>query len=223
MKGSGGLLESLGNLLGSLQVLSVEAGNKDSFNRLMRICFIMGAVHLSAAHLWRAKCQWPDPRFLNNVGWAIVLWGTFGLINLLLLKDRFDWNTPFPYLLITGGVLVVAFADPGRNVAKSLAVGLFGSLLPAIATLSDILSYIRLMAVGLAGSVLAVSFNNLALQAGVLGIFVLVFGHTLNIGLCLIALFAHGVRLNVLEFSSNAGMEWSGYPYEPFSKKVEEN
>jgi V/A-type H+-transporting ATPase subunit I len=97
------------------------------------------------------------------------------------------------------------------------------SLMPAISSFSDTLSYVRLMAVGLAGSVLAISFNKLAISAGFLGIPILVFGHALNIALCLIALFAHGVRLNVLEFSSNAGMEWSGYPYEPFIRKAEEN
>jgi len=75
------------------------------------------------------------------------------------------------------------------------------------------------MAVGLASSVLAVSFNEMALEAGFLPvtILVLVLGHGLNIGLAMIAMFAHGVRLNMLEFCNNLGMEWAGYPYKPFS------
>jgi len=49
-------------------------------------------------------------------------------------------------------------------------------------------------------------------------------GHALNVALSIISLFAHGVRLNMLEFSNNLGMQWSGYPYEPFSKRlVQEN
>jgi len=48
---------------------------------------------------------------------------------------------------------------------------------------------------------------------------VIIFGHLLNIALCMIAIFAHGVRLNMLEFSSNAGVQWSGYPYAPFAKQ----
>jgi len=52
---------------------------------------------------------------------------------------------------------------------------------------------------------------------------ILIFGHGLNIALVMIALFAHGVRLNILEFSNNLGMEWSGYLYEPFSEKPQEN
>jgi V/A-type H+-transporting ATPase subunit I len=97
--------------------------------------------------------------------------------------------------------------------------------LPILGTFSDIMSYVRLMAVGLAGSVLASSFNDLAVGAGpILMVPILIFGHGLNIGLCLIALFAHGVRLNVLEFSNNFGLEWSGYPYQPFGRKqLQEN
>ena len=219
-----GVWESLGNLLGSLQLLAIDPKSRDSRNMLMQICFIMGAIHLSIAHLWRARFQWPDLRFLNNVGWAVLLWGTFGVVRYFVLRGPvwYDWSTPTPYFLTAGGALVVLFAEPSWNLPKAVALGLAGSVLPAIATLSDTLSYIRLMAVGLAGGVLAASFNQMALNAGILGIPILLFGHGLNLGLCVIALFAHGVRLNVLEFSSNAGMEWSGYAYEPFSRNVEE-
>jgi len=89
-------------------------------------------------------------------------------------------------------------------------------------TLSDTISYIRLMAVGLASTILATTFNDLAAQLAasatwLAGAPVLLFGHGLNIGLAMIAIFAHGVRLNMLEFSKCLGMSWSGYPYEPFS------
>ena len=51
-----------------------------------------------------------------------------------------------------------------------------------------------------------------------------VLGHGLNIGLCMIALFAHGVRLNMLEFSNNLGMQWTGHVYAPFTRKaIQEN
>jgi V/A-type H+-transporting ATPase subunit I len=53
-----------------------------------------------------------------------------------------------------------------------------------------------------------------------LTIVILIFGHGLNLGLALIALFAHGVRLNMLEFSNNLGMQWTGYPYNPFLKRM---
>jgi len=62
----------------------------------------------------------------------------------------------------------------------------------------------------------------LAEDAGfwLLSAIILVFGHGLNISLALIAMFAHGVRLNMLEFGNNLGMEWVGYPYKPFTQRV---
>ena len=115
------------------------------------------------------------------------------------------------------------FANPSRNVFKMVALGAANFPLSAIGTFSDIMSYVRLMAVGLAGSVLAVSFNELATSAGpVLMVPIMIFGHALNIGLTIIALFSHGVRLNVLEFSNNFGMEWSGYSYQPFAETTKQ-
>ena len=87
----------------------------------------------------------------------------------------------------------------------------------------DMLSYIRLMAVGLASFYIASAFNDLGGRLGgaspwaiPLAVLVVIFAHLLNIALCLVAIFAHGVRLNMLEFSTNAGVQWNGYAYTPF-------
>ncbi len=97
-----------------------------------------------------------------------------------------------------------------------------------ISAFSDTMSYIRLMAVGLASYYIAFAFNNLAMDVGSGGVvmwipaaLILVFAHSLNIILGLIAVFAHGVRLNMLEFSSNAGVQWAGYPYAPFARTLD--
>ena len=190
---------------------------------MMRITFTIGAIHLCLAQLWRAGVLFPDLRFLCKVGWAIFLWGMYGVVKHFVLGDALDWSTPWYYLLIAGAAPAILMAAPSWNVFKMIGLGLANFPLTMLGTFSDILSYVRLMAVELAGSVLAVKFNALALSAGpVLMVPVLIFGHTLNIGLCLIALFAHGVRLNVLEFSNNIGMEWSGYPYQPFARNLEQ-
>ncbi len=86
------------------------------------------------------------------------------------------------------------------------------------------MSYIRLMAVGVASYFIAYSFNLLGSQVAdgatwFVGGIVVVFGHALNIVLAVIAIFAHGVRLNMLEFSNNAGVQWSGYAFAPFKKR----
>jgi V/A-type H+-transporting ATPase subunit I len=193
----------------------------DSRNLLMRISFALGLVHLGGAHLLRAKANFPHLRFLGNVGWALFLVGMYGLVKTFVLKDPFA-GTAFPHFLWCGAVLAILFAHPSRNLLKSLGLGLANFPLSAIGTFGDTVSYVRLMAVGLAGSALAVAFNDMALRAGswMAAVPILILGHGLNIALCIVSLFAHGVRLNMLEFSSNLGMQWSGHPYKPFAAAV---
>lgn len=187
---------------------------------IMRISFIMGAVHLSAAQVWRGVSLWPSLKSLAALGWAVFIWGMLGVVKYYVLGDPFELVTPWPYLLATGATLAILFDSPSRNPVKMLALGIANFPLSMLSAFSDVISYVRLMAVGLASGVLASSFNELAFSAGswIIAVPVLVLGHGLNIGLALIALFAHGVRLNMLEFSNNLGMQWTGYEYEPFSK-----
>ena len=127
-------------------------------------------------------------------------------------------------LLGGGFLLAVVFDRPDLPIAKRLGIGFAGSLLPLLSAFSDTMSYIRLMAVGLASYHIAAAFNRLGAMVAdtitwyaVLPILVVAFGHVLNIGLALIAIFAHGVRLNMLEFSNNAGVQWAGYAYTPYT------
>jgi V/A-type H+/Na+-transporting ATPase subunit I len=196
---------------------------------LMLLSFWMGAIHLSIAQLWPAVRMFPDQRFLNRVGWMIFIWGMLGVVLLFVLNWSFGWHTPWPYLLILGGLLAIGFAHPGASLGKRLLLGLADFPLSMLSAFSDVISYVRLMAVGLASSVLAESFNNMALSmisegGGILQwpllIIILFFGHSLNLGLAMIAMFAHGVRLNMLEFCNNLGMQWTGYQYHPFSQRT---
>jgi V/A-type H+-transporting ATPase subunit I len=190
---------------------------------MMRLSFLIGACHLSLAQLWQSVRYFPDLRWLNRLGWAIFIWGMYGVVSMFVLQGPMNWQTPWPYLLIIGAVLAIGFASPNRNPAKMLGMGLAQFPLSMLSAFSDVISYVRLMAVGVASSVLAVSFNDMAFQAGFLPltILVLVLGHGLNVGLALIAMFAHGVRLNMLEFGNNLGMEWVGYPYRPFAHRIQ--
>jgi len=203
---------------------------KQNMDFLMRVSFILAAIHLSAAHLWRAKDNFPKPRFLGEIGWAVFLWGMYGVVKMLLLEDPFT-GTAYPYLLIVGGPMTVLFSATTWGPLTPLAVlgklgaGVAGFPLSALGTLGDTISYVRLMALAVASTALAVAFNDMA--AGLpfpAGIPVLVIGHGMNVALSVVALLAHGVRLNMLEFSNNLGMQWSGYPYNPFSTiRSEEN
>ena len=87
----------------------------------------------------------------------------------------------------------------------------------------DIVSYIRLYAVGTASVAVAMAFNEMAapmfssILSGLLGAIILFLGHALNIVLATMGVVVHGVRLNLLEFASHVGMQWTGTPYQPFA------
>ena len=187
---------------------------------MMKLSFVIGATHLSLAQLWQAVRYCPGLRALNKLGWALFIWGMFGVVNMFVLQGPMTWQTPWPYLLIAGATLAILFASPSRNLLRAIGMGVAQFPLSMLSAFSDVISYVRLMAVGLASSVLAVSFNEMAFELGFwpLTVVVLVLGHGLNLGLAMIAMFAHGVRLNMLEFCSNLGMEWAGYPYRPFAR-----
>ncbi len=221
----GGLWASVGGILAKLKLIDAAFTSDTVVRSIMKLSFLLGAIHMSVAYLWRAVKLWPAPQALSQVGWAVFLWGMLLVVNTLVLEE--PPHAASPYLLGVGALLVVLFTSPQKNVLKRLGLGLAAFPLDALGTLSDTISYIRLMAVGLASTILAVTFNSLAVEVAagatwVAGVPVLVLGHGLNIGLAVIVLFAHGVRLNMLEFSKCLGISWNGYPYKPFAKRCEQ-
>lgn len=182
---------------------------------LQRLCFLIGAVHISLAHLWRVKKIGFKPSALGEVGWVLFTWAMYALICVLVLGDAGPaWMVPM-FEVSLG--LVILFTAPSWNIPLAVGKGLGAALLSVASFLSDIISYIRLWAVGLAAGILAVSFNELAKPLPlVLAAVVLIGAHAMNIALGMVAVFAHGVRLNLLEFSNHVGMEWTGREYDPF-------
>lgn len=187
---------------------------------LIKLSFIFGCIHLVLAHLRQLLAYLPDLRAIAELGWCLVLVAMLGTIWSLFFAP------PVGSAIIIAGLgiglaLVIIFAVPARNPAKRLGLGFASSLLPLIGTFGDTMSYIRLMAVGLASYYIAVAFNSLGATVAESATWfaaapIIVFGHVLNIALAIIAIFAHGVRLNMLEFSNNAGVQWLGYAYAPF-------
>jgi len=190
---------------------------------IQELCFILGACQLSVAHLWRSIIKLPSVKALSDIGWISVLWGAFFLAKTLILGDIFpDFAKWF---FITGVVLVIFFTNPGKNIIKGIGSGLGNLLLNIVNSFTDIVSYIRLFAVGLATVAIADAFNAMAMNVGfgtvltgALTAVILLLGHSLNIILGPLAILVHGVRLNVLEFSSHLNMGWSGISYKPLKK-----
>jgi V/A-type H+/Na+-transporting ATPase subunit I len=222
-----GQLSGVGKIMATIGFLW-RSDAKASRDLIIQISFVLGTIHLVLAHLRAAIALGKDIRTLAEIGWAVFLIGMLGIVWFLFFPDNI-WM-PMPVigaLLGIGALLLVCFTFPSRNPAKAVGLGLASNILPMISAFSDTMSYIRLMAVGLASYYIALAFNNLAMDVASGGIvmwipagLILIFAHSLNIILGLIAVFAHGVRLNMLEFSSNAGVQWAGYPYAPFARTV---
>ena len=135
---------------------------------------------------------------------------------------------PVACVVIAGFLLVVCFGGmaPDKTFGQGLKAGLgnaFTVFLNTISAFGNIMSYIRLFAVGMASLAIAQSFNNMAFgfkgPLVIAAILILLIGHGLNIVMGLLSVVVHGVRLNLLEFSGQLGMEWAGIAYDPFKKR----
>ena len=130
-------------------------------------------------------------------------------------------------LIAVGFVLGFVFSNYDGSVLKSVlesCTNIVSVLLGVVNVFSDIVSYIRLWAVGLAGAAISATVNELAgplldnFMFMILAIVLLVFGHGLNMILNVLSVIVHGIRLNTLEFSSHLDMSWSGRKFKPFEE-----
>ena len=194
---------------------------------MQKFCFFIGALHLSIAHAWRGILKFPHPTCLADLGWIAVLWVSFYMASALILGQSFP---AFGLAAAVCGImLVLFFTEPRRNPLKGLGAGFisvtFG--LSFMSAFTDVVSYVRLFAVGLAGVAIADTTNAMAASLGAgaagfsAGVLIRIVGHALNIVLGPIAILVHGVRLNVLEFGLNhTGLTWSGDRYKPLQESA---
>ncbi len=215
-----GIAPPQGTLLGRLHLLDMN-----NSKLMMGLSILVGGIHVLLANVMDARRHknWPD-RF-GSLGWAAVISG-----GLLLGAGA---AVPAVALLkIIGGVVIVAgllmvvvFTAPHEKPLPRLMQGLLG-LTKVSAAFGDILSYMRLFALGLASASLAMAFNDMA--AGIhssmprfgllLALLVLLFGHALNLLLGVSSGVIHGLRLNVIEFF-NWGLKDEGRRFTPFRRK----
>lgn len=198
-------------------------------NHVMKFCFSVGAIQLSLACLMNVVRKWKQKSiaFVADFAWLAMIISIYFLALMLVIGASI--NLKLVFAIIGGGlVLVVLFGsqEPGQSFGKGIKAGLggaFTTFLDTISAFGNVMSYIRLFAVGMASLAIAQSFNGMASPmlkgwAFPVGVIILVIGHGLNIIMGMLSVVVHGVRLNLLEFSGQLGMEWAGIPYEPFKK-----
>ena len=208
-------------LLNSLVIQKIDSFAEGNAPFMMWICFLIGVIQLTVAHLYKTVLLWPSPRLLGQVGWVGIVWSVFLLIGNLVVGRPLP---SFVGLLLGGGIaLALIFGNFQKNIIKGVFASLIDLPLSVIGTFSDLMSYLRLFAVGFASLTVAGSFNQLAVGSGIhsigqglLAALILFFGHSLNIVLGGLSFMVHGVRLNMLEFSGHLGLQWTGFKYEPF-------
>ncbi len=217
-----GVPTSEGSFLDTFHILSV-----DDFDTMMRLSIIIGVLHIVFANAMMIYINRWKPIALSKLGWIAGLFG--GLFLWLGPPDSF-WNSAGVVLLV-GGLIAVFLFSSERPVAKPLDYLLRGldglqSLMGIMGAFGDVLSYMRLFALGLASASLAQTFNNLATGVHdalpglglLIAILILVIGHMLNIALSLMSGVVHGLRLNFMEFYK-WGLPEEGKPFHRFARK----
>lgn len=223
--------DKLPGFLRALVIPAFDGANPLSAENIKRFCFILGAIQLSIAHLKNIKRDFPSLKFIAQAGWLSSVLGLYFLVlNLVLDAKKFPIPSYSLYMIGGGFLAILVFGNYEGSLKKSVAAGLAGALpqfLSTVGAFSDIISYIRLFAVGLAGVAISQTVNGMGLGMGgrivgmVAGGLILLLGHTLNLAMSGLSVIVHGVRLNMLEFSGHLGMEWSGIAYDPFRVKIE--
>ena len=204
---------------------------------LQIFCFTLALIQLTIAHIKGTVRNIKSLKVLGDIGSILQLIGIYYLVLSLVVNPEV-----FSFGLIVGGVpigkisiiligvgfgLSFIFANYEGNIIKSILASItniVSVLLGVVNVFSDIVSYIRLWAVGLAGAAISATVNELAgpllgnFMFMILAIILLVFGHGLNMVLNILSVIVHGIRLNTLEFSSHLDMSWSGHKFKPFEE-----
>ena len=197
-------------------------------NNVMKFCFSIGMIQLVLACVMniRRKLNRKDLSWISDLGWLLAICALYFMVLFLVIGQTVPL-TAVAAVVIAGFLLVVVFGGmaPDKTFIQGLKAGLgdvFTVFLNTISAFGNVMSYIRLFAVGMASLAIAQSFNNMA--AGfrgplvIVGAVIMIIGHVLNIVMGFLSVVVHGVRLNLLEFSGQLGMEWSGTAYNPFRK-----
>ena len=202
------------------------------YDGTMILSLIVGIVHLCIAMVVKTYTATKQNGFLGSLGtwgWTLlivggVIVGTFALLGVI---DKGITKMIIIVLGVLSAIGIFLLNDIHRNPLANIGSGLWETYNTITGLLGDVLSSLRLYALGLAGSMLGKAFNDIGSM--VLGdgssiglwipfILIILVGHTLNIAMAALGAFVHPLRLNFLEFFKNSGYEAAGRNYNPLKK-----
>lgn len=211
-----------GSLLDAFVLLSIN-----DFDTMMRLSILVGAAHIIFAIAMNARAKWHRRSGRAGLGWIAVIVGGLAL----WLSGQTGPAASIGAGLIGVGLLTIVAFSSDRPIEKPTDWawrGLDGlmALSGVMGGFGDILSYMRLFALGLASASLALTFNDLAGQVResapgiglLLGLLILLVGHVLNFALAMLSGVVHGLRLNYIEFFK-WGLPEEGVAYRPLARK----
>ena len=206
-----------------------------AYDKTMVIALLVGMFHICFAMTVKAICSTARYGFKNSLsdwGWWLLIGGSVVVATLNYL-GVVDMNMSMMAFYIIGGISAIGIYllnNMRRNVFVNIGAGLWDTYNMATGLMGDLLSYLRLYALGLAGGMLGGVFNSLGLQLrdsmadflfGIPGwiCFGLIFvaGHTLNIALSCLSGYVHSIRLTFVEYFKHSGYDGKGTEYKPFS------
>lgn len=194
--------------------------NQQMFN----LSLILGAIQIIFGMTLKAVNQAIQFGFkyaISTIGWLLVLVSTavaFAAPSVMAMG-----GTLHLAILAVGGLMVYLFNSPGKNIFLNIGLGLWDTYNMATGLLGDILSYVRLFALGLSGGILAGVFNSLAvgmspdnvIAGPIVMVLIFVIGHSINIFMNVLGAMVHPMRLTFVEFFKNSGYEGGGKEYKP--------
>ncbi len=207
------------------------------YHPLMILALVIGVVQILYAmviQVVKISIQIGFKYAMAKLAWVVLLLTliiTFGLPALgVTLAVPLTYGL---YGLLGLAVLIIVFYNsPGKNIFMNVGSALWATYNMASGLLGDTLSYVRLFALGLTGSILGSVFNSIAFTMTeampawirwLVVLLILLVGHGLNIALNVIGALVHPIRLTFVEFYKNAGFEGGGKAYKPFRKTVQTN
>lgn len=202
---------------------TISLDNQQMFN----LSLILGGVQIIFGMILKAvnqSIQFGFKYAVGTIGWLLILVSTaiaFAAPGFMSMGGNIHL-----IFLVLGGLMAYLYNSPDKNIFVNLGLGLWDSYNMATGLLGDILSYVRLFALGLSGGILASVFNSLAvgmspdnvIAGPIVMVLIFVIGHAINIFMNVLGAMVHPMRLTFVEFFKNAGYEGGGKEYKPFKK-----